>query len=245
MKNIIQLFICLLWVNCVFADVHWDYAGQAGPEHWGELDEKFVTCKLGHEQSPIDISTNKIEPNKLEPIQTSYQLSDGEIVNTGHAIQINLSDAGHVTLLSGDYKFVQFHLHTPSEEKIDGKNFPLVMHLVHKNSEGRLAVIAVLAKSGKANSAVQEVLSKLPSKGKHLPLGAGFDLNAILPSSLGAYVFDGSLTTPPCSEHVQWYVLKHPIELSKAQIRVIRKRFKMNARPTQPLNGRKIFETNE
>lgn len=238
------IFFVFMFSNLAVAE-NWSYVGHAGPEHWGQLDKRFAICNLGKEQSPIDISTKNIEKKKIDPIKTLYQASVGELVNTGHTIQLNLTDAGHITLPSGEYKFMQFHLHTPSEEKIDKKRFPIVFHLVHQNSAGNLAVIAVLARQGKENPALQEIFAHLPTEAGKMPLKRKFDLNAILPSSLSAYSFEGSLTTPPCSEGVEWYVLKKPIELSKAQIHAFRKIFKMNARPIQSTNGRKVFETRE
>lgn len=246
MRKIEYLYIFFI---CIFSNLavagDWEYVGHAGPEHWGQLDKKFAICNLGKEQSPIDISTKKIEKKKIEPIKTLYQASPGELVNNGHTVQINLTDAGYIALPSGEYKFMQFHLHTPSEEKIDGKRFPLVFHLVHQNSAGNLAVIAVLAKRGKENTALQEIFTHFPATVGKIPLQSKFDLNTILPSSLSAYSFEGSLTTPPCSEGVKWYVLKKPIELSKAQISAFRRIFKMNARPIQSANGRKVFETRD
>lgn len=224
--------------------VHWSYAGEADPSHWSEISEEFSTCKIGKEQSPIDISSKSAEKAALAPIQTAYKASAGELINNGHTIQIGLADAGSATVPSGEYKLLQFHFHTPSEEKIDGKNFPLVAHLVHKNAAGNLAVIAVLFKEGKENSALKDIFSKLPADEDKSSLAVPFDVTSLLPTSLGYYTFKGSLTTPPCSEGVAWHVLKEPVEISSAQIDAFKKVFKMNARPVQPLNGRKVLEVN-
>lgn len=222
---------------------HWEYDGKNGPAHWGELEKEFGACKLGKEQSPIDISTKSIEKAKLPEIKAAYKASAGELVNNGHTIQINLADGGSATVPSGAYKLLQFHFHTPSEEKIDAKNFPLVAHLVHKNEAGNLAVIAVLFKEGKENDALKGIFNALPAKEGKEPLKASFDATKLLPTSMGYYTFKGSLTTPPCSEGVAWQVLKTPVEMSKAQIDAFKKVFKMNARPVQPLNGRKVQES--
>lgn len=238
------IFLIFVFSNIVAAG-DWGYGGQAGAKHWGRLDKRFAACGQGKVQSPIDISTKNIDKKKIDPIKVMYQPAAGELVNTGHTLQVNLTDAGYLALPSGQYQFMQFHLHTPSEEKIDGKGFPLVFHLVHQDSAGHLAVIAVLAKQGKQNPVLQEIFTHLPTEVGAVALKNKFDLNTLLPSSLSAYSFDGSLTTPPCSEGVKWYVLKKPIELSKAQIHAFRKLFKMNARPIQPINGRKIFETSD
>lgn len=221
---------------------HWEYGGKGGPAHWGSMDKEFATCKLGKEQSPIDISTKGTEKANLPAIKTAYKSSAGELVHNGHTIQVNLADGGAATVPSGDYKLLQFHFHTPSEEKIDGKNFPLVAHLVHKNEAGKLAVIGVLFKQGKENEALKGIFAALPAKEGKEPLKANFDASSLLPAAMGYYAFTGSLTTPPCSEGVAWQVLKTPVEMSKAQIRAFQKVFKMNARPVQPLNGRKVQE---
>ena len=221
---------------------HWEYGGKNGPGHWGSMDKEFETCKLGKEQSPIDISSKGAEKANLPAIKTAYKSSAGELVNNGHTIQVNLADGGAAAVPSGEYKLLQFHFHTPSEEKIDGKNFPLVAHLVHKNEAGKLAVIGVLFKEGKENAALKDIFAALPAKEGKEPLKANFDASTLLPANMGYYAFTGSLTTPPCSEGVAWQVLKTPVEMSKAQIKAFQKVFKMNARPVQPLNGRKVQE---
>ena len=223
---------------------HWTYEGKEGPAHWSSLEKDFESCKLGKEQSPIDISTKSVEKANLPAIQTAYKASAGELLNNGHTIQINLADGGAATVPSGNYKLLQFHFHTPSEEKIDGKNFPLVAHLVHRNDAGNLAVIGVLFKQGKENQALKEIFATLPAKEGKEPLKNNFDAASMLPSAMGYYAFKGSLTTPPCSEGVAWQVLKTPVEISKAQIQAFQKIFKMNARPVQPLNERKVQESN-
>lgn len=223
---------------------HWAYEGHGGAEHWADLDKGFAECKLGKEQSPIDISTKGVEKANLAPIKPAYKASAGELVNNGHTIQVNLADAGSIIVPTGEYKVLQFHFHTPSEEKIDGKNFPLVAHLVHKNAAGQLAVVAVLFKEGKENAALKDIFNALPAHEGKEALKANFDVSKVLPATLGYYTFKGSLTTPPCSEGVAWHVLKTPVEMSAAQINAFKKVFKMNARPVQPLNGRKIQEAN-
>lgn len=219
---------------------HWGYTGHAGAAHWAELDEGYKTCKLGKLQSPIDIATAKAEAAPLEPIGFAYAAGAAELVNNGHTIQVNLPAGGAATIAGVEYQLVQFHFHTPSEEKIDGKAYPLVAHLVHKNAEGKLAVVAVLFKLGKENAALKPVFGGLPAK-----QGASRALEAInaadlLPAERGYYAFMGSLTTPPCSEEVRWQVLKTPVELSAAQLGAFKRLYRMNARPVQPLNGRVV-----
>ena len=221
------------------ASPHWGYAGKTGPSHWSELESDFSSCKLGKTQSPIDIHGAKT--TAMAPLDFHYAASAGEIVNNGHTVQVNLNDAGSVKLASGDYKLLQFHFHTPSEESINGKHYPLVAHLVHKNEQGELAVVAVLFKKGKENAALKQVFAGLPpTAGEKHPLDANIDLTSVLPAKHSYYAYMGSLTTPPCSEGVHWQVLKQPVEISGQQLAAFRKLYAMNARPIQPLNGRAV-----
>lgn len=220
------------------APAHWDYAGASGPSHWGELQD-FASCKAGKAQSPIDIRAAKAA--KLAPLDFHYAASPAEIVNNGHTVQVNLEHAGSVKLLGSDYKLLQFHFHTPSEEKINGKRYPLVAHLVHKNDAGELAVVAVLFKQGKENPALKQAFTELPAvAGEHYPLSMPVDIAAALPAHHAYYAYTGSLTTPPCSEGVHWQVMREPVEISRQQLAAFRKLYTMNARPVQPLNGRAV-----
>jgi carbonic anhydrase len=155
---------------------------------------------------------------------------------------VNLSNGGSAELSNRDYKLVQFHFHTPSEEKIDGKNYPMVAHLVHRDDAGNLAVIAVLFKRGRENAALKSIFQRLPAKEGEVPLSERIDATKLLPPNRAYYAFRGSLTTPPCSEGVSWYVLKQAVEMSAGQIGAFKKVFKMNARPVQPLNAREVVE---
>lgn len=222
---------------------HWEYAGKAGPSHWGELEHGFSSCKLGKAQSPIDIRAAHVASRveKLPPIGFHYEASGAEIVNNGHTVQVNPDHGGAITLPSGDYQLVQLHFHTPSEEMIQGRRYPLVAHLVHRNAAGELAVVAVLFKEGKENAALKEVFAGLPAvAGDKHPLANSIDIAALLPAHHGYFAYMGSLTTPPCSEGVHWQVLKEPVELSRVQLSAFRKLYAMNARPVQPLNGRAV-----
>jgi carbonic anhydrase len=217
---------------------HWAYTGEHGVKAWGDMPGDG-TCKLGHEQSPIDIRDAK--KGKLAPLDLGYKKGSADIVNNGHTIQVTPADGGGLNIDGVPYKLVQFHFHTPSEEKIHGKAYSMVMHLVHQNADGKLAVIAVLLTEGKANAALAPVFDNMPAKeGDKKSLPAALDVTDFLPADKGYYTFNGSLTTPPCSEGVRWFVLKHPVEISKAQHATFQKLYKMNARPVQPLNGRVV-----
>jgi carbonic anhydrase len=232
----------LLSLSPAFAETpaHWTYEGKTGATHWAQLDENFSTCGIGKAQSPINIETKKVKKGEARPIAFAYTPAAAEVVNTGHTIQVNTPSSGSASIGGTEYKLLQFHLHTPSEEKVNGKAYPMVAHLVHKNADGKLAVVGVLFKQGKENSALKPVLEELPAKeGEKHALGK-VDVAALLPADKSYYSFIGSLTTPPCSEEVRWQVMKTPVEVSSAQIASFKKLYKMNARPVQPLNGRSV-----
>ena len=219
---------------------HWSYTGKTNAAHWAELDQANSACKISKEQSPINIDTHHVTKGELAPLDFSYVAGAAEVVNNGHTVQINLPAGGLLKAGDATSKLLQFHFHTPSEEEVNGKHFPMVAHFVHKSEDGKLSVVAVLFKEGKENATLAPVLSALPAEGKPNAL-ASFDPAAVLPANHAYYKFTGSLTTPPCSDGVQWQVLKTPVELSKKQIAAFRKLYPMNARPVQPLNGRVVM----
>lgn len=222
---------------------HWAYRGHhGGPAHWAELDPAFEACAQGKAQSPINIqSAVKAD---LPALQFSYGQAEPSIVNNGHTIQVNLPKGQTLTVDSKRYTLVQFHFHTPSEEQIGGKHAAMVAHFVHKDEEGRLGVVGVMLQPGKTNPHFAPVFDHLPRPGETISVeGLQLDLAALLPSNLAYYRFAGSLTTPPCSEGVQWMVLKQPVQLGPEQIKAFRRLYSANARPIQPTNGRLIEES--
>lgn len=243
-KLAVAIFFSLLsGVTYAQGNVKWGYEGNIGPAHWGELSKEFATCKTGQVQAPIDIPSNAASTASA-PIATSYSASAGEIVNNGHTIQVNLPNAGSAKLGAADYKFLQFHLHTPAEEKIDGMGFPFNAHLVHQSADGKLAVIGIFFKEGGENAALKPIFAAMPSAEGKVSLAANFSLNALFPPSLAYYNYSGSLTTPGCNEGVSFFILKTPVEMSSAQLTQFKNIFPMNARPIMPLNGRTITESN-
>ncbi|OWW18306.1 hypothetical protein AYR66_01650 [Noviherbaspirillum denitrificans] len=205
----------------------------AGPDYDGEA---VIVAE-------IDIAAIGAKKAELPALAFSYTPTAAEVVNNGHTIQVNLAEGGTLTLDGVPYKLLQFHFHTPSEERINGKSYPLVAHLVHKSAEGKLAVVGVMIKEGKINTALKEVFDNLSNaEGEKKALNGDLKIADMLPSG-GYYKYTGSLTTPPCSEGVRWQVMKQPIEASKDQIKAFQKLYKMNARPVQPLNGRKLEQS--
>lgn len=221
---------------------HWGYHGAEGAEKWGDLSKDFATCKLGKEQSPIDIKTKDVEKAKLDKIIFNYQPTKLNIINNGHTIQVDYDKGSSISIGKDKYELLQFHFHTPSEEEIDTKEFDLVAHLVHKSADGNLAVVAVLFDRGEENKALKGYWDKLPRESGETRSLPKSQINAadMLPANRAYYTFKGSLTTPPCSENVRWLVLKNPVTVSKDQTVSFRKIYPLNNRPVQPLNGRKI-----
>ena len=233
------------------ADTAWHYEGAEGPEHWGKLSPKFATCGSGRSQSPIDIANPKsgsatatfklqFPPSTLSVAHHEH-LADG--INNGHTIQINYAGADTLTIGNDSYALAQYHFHGPSEHTINGKHSPMEMHLVHKSAAGKLAVVGVLINEGTHNKAFDPVWAKLPKqKGveTHYP-AVTVDVDDLLPSVHTSYRYDGSLTTPPCSEGVNWIIMRTPIQLSAEQIRAFTELIPDNNRPVQPLNGRVVL----
>ena len=212
---------------------HWDY-GQNGPTHWGEFSK---TCAKGHAQSPINIL-----PGKSVELNPQYKLHIAEDVHTkakvidnGHSIKVTPENGGTIEFHGEKFKLLQFHFHGKSEHTVNGKRYDMVAHLVHQNPKTKqLAVIAVFFKEGKNNPMLDNILSGI---GKEIII----DPQDILPEDTQHYYhYIGSLTTPPCSENVQWYLLKQPAEASKAQIEAFRKYYVDNERPVQELYDRTI-----
>ena len=221
---------------------HWSYQGHGGPAEWGELDPAFATCQLGKLQSPIDIRGAKAAD--LPAIKFDYKPSPLRVIDNGHSIQVNYAPGSSIDVGGKRYELVQFHFHKPSEEKIDGKAHAMVAHLVHKGADGKLAVVAVLLDAGGTNPTIDTIWKNLPQeKGKEATVNATIDAATLLPADHGYYTFQGSLTTPPCSEDVRWFVLKTPVKVAGSEITAFGKIYPMNARPSQPLNGRTLEAT--
>ena len=225
-------------------DPHWSYEGEYGPENWAAVKPEFNTCAIGKRQSPVHIQETGTLQGPAEPLQFDYRPSGGTVVNNGHTIQVDLDRGNSLTVRGSAYQLLQFHFHHPSEEKVNHKGFSMVAHLVHKNFEGQLAVVAVLIDPGAANDMIHKVWTHMPlDGGDRVRVPAGLiDVNALLPTDQRYYQFIGSLTTPPCTEGVLWNVLKSPMTVSREQLRLFAQLFPNNARPVQALNGRVVRE---
>jgi carbonic anhydrase len=223
---------------------HWSYEGEYGPDKWAAVKPEFNACAVGKRQSPVHIQETGTLQGPAEPLQFNYRASGGSVVNNGHTIQVDLEPGNTLSVRGSTYQLLQFHFHHPAEEKVNYKGFSMVAHLVHKNDEGQLAVVAVLIDPGAANDLVHKVWTHMPlDSGDRVRLPAGLiDMNTLLPTDQRYYQFMGSLTTPPCTEGVLWNVIKAPVTVSKEQLKLFAQLFPMNARPVQALNGRVVRE---
>lgn len=218
---------------------HWGYSGEAGPTNWGGLATEFKTCAAGKEQSPIDLKGAKSA--ELADIQISYSEAPLSIVNNGHTVQVNFPAGNTMTVGGTKYNLLQYHFHTTSEHTLDGQSFPLEAHLVHKTDDGKLGVIGVFMKEGAENEAIKAVWDNMPKEaGKFDSAEIKINPAQLLPTKLSYYNYAGSLTTPPCSEGVNWMVMTTPVEVSSAQVQAFAAIFPQNNRPVQALNERTL-----
>lgn len=222
---------------------HWSYSGATGADKWGSMDKEFATCGLGQRQSPIDIR-NTVRAD-LPAIQFAYKPVPLSIVDNGHSVKVDTPGAGSITVDGESYDLVQFHFHKPSEEKINGKLYDMVVHLVHQAKDGRLAVVGVMIEAGKEQPLIRTLWTHLPLEQNKPIIRENVKINPaqLIPAKQGYYTFLGSLTTPPCSEGVLWLVLKTPLQISKEQLADFGTLYKNNVRPLQPVNGRLIKES--
>jgi carbonic anhydrase len=226
---------------------HWSYSGNTGPAKWDKLSKEFKTCKSGEEskQSPIDIQDAKARKGDLPGLLFNYKAVPLKIVDNGHTIEVIYPPGSFVTIDGKRYELQQFHFHKPAEEKIDGKGYDMGAHLVHRGPDGKLMVIAVLFDAGKENKTIKTLWDHLPKeKDKETTVeGVKIDAVDLLPDDKGYYTYSGSLTTPPCSEQVTWYVLKTPVQMSADQLARFGRVYANNARPIQPFNDRDVMGT--
>ncbi|MBT4760454.1 MAG: carbonic anhydrase family protein [Bdellovibrionaceae bacterium] len=221
--------------------VHWGYTGAHGPSHWGAIKPEFATCKDGKAQSPVNLTWHK--PEKGGTLKFGYIPTRYSIVDNGHAIQVDFPEGQKAMIHGHEYQLLQVHFHAVSEHTIGGKSYPAEAHFVHKNKEGGLAVVGVMIIEGEKNEFIDQLWGKIPSK-KHQKLmddKTPFNPMALLPSIKTHYHYKGSLTTPPCTEGVMWYVLNTPISMSQMQLAYFNTYYTKTNRPVQPLNNRKAI----
>tara|TARA_R110000850_G_scaffold137469_3_gene258637 strand:+ start:311 stop:1027 length:717 start_codon:yes stop_codon:yes gene_type:complete len=221
----------------------WSYSGDTGPAHWGNLDPTYASCKTGDQQSPIDIS-NTVE-KEGEPLEFHYTTSQLSLVNNGHTIQQNLDPGSYVVANGKKFNALQFHFHHGSEHTVEGEQFAMEMHIVHAADDGELLVVGTLLELGDdPNPFLATFWDKMPAVAHSNLNDASVTLNLadFIPEDVDLYAYKGSLTTPPGTEGVNWYLFEETREISPAQEKVYRNIHPNSFRPTQPLNGRSVAE---
>jgi carbonic anhydrase len=215
---------------------HWSYEGAHGPAHWGDA------CSTGSQQSPIDIG--ETIRAQLPPLRIAWSRKADTIENNGHTIQVNFGEGSSLTVGNEQFALLQFHFHRPSEHRLAGKSYAMEVHFVHRHAAGKLAVVGVLMTAGRANPAFNKVVATMPAKeGPAVPADPGIDPNRLLPARRGYYRYEGSLTTPPCSETVDWFLLTQPMPVAEADIDAFARLYAMNARPVQKLERRFVLRS--
>ncbi|MDG2955523.1 carbonic anhydrase family protein [Bisgaard Taxon 10/6] len=220
---------------------HWGYSGQGNPENWGELSQEFITCKIGKNQSPVNIS--KSIPVQRQDLKISYPALSLKLENNGHTLQAsNIDQSPSIRIDDKTFMLKQFHFHTPSEHTFKEQHFPMEAHFVHQSSQGELAVLAVIFKAGKDNPALAPIVRQSLKSGESVTLQQPSDIQGLLPKKSTHLRLNGSLTTPPCTEGVTWVILETPVEAGPAQIQAIEAMVGHNNRPIQPINSRLIIQ---
>jgi carbonic anhydrase len=224
---------------------HWTYTGNTGPEHWYRLDPAYALAKDGKAQSPINITTTTLEVSgALAKPAFHYSAARYELENNGHTIELVPVEAGNTITLDGaDYVVQQFHFHAPSEHTVNGKFFPLELHIVHKDGRNNLAVVGLLFDFGEESAVLDEMFAKIPKEITHegIELDELIDLSVFFSGNETIYRYDGSLTTPPCSEGVKWNVSSQIMRASTAQLDRFTAVYSGNNRPVQKRNGRTVY----
>jgi len=225
-----------------YAHVHWSYSGLGAPENWSKLPGG-ATCGTGQRQSPIDIRGGiRVD---LEPIKFDYRPTQFRITDNGHTVQVDVAEGNHIIVMGRTWQLVQFHFHRPAEERVNGKTYEMVAHLVHRDYANNLAVIAVLMERGMEHPVIQTLWNHMPlDTGMSVePPNVAIDLAQLLPERRDYFTYMGSLTTPPCTENVLWMVFKEPIPVAPEQIGIFARLYPHNARPVQPAHDRLIKES--
>ncbi len=225
---------------------HWTYEGEeTGPEHWGDLKPEFQSCSVGTQQSPINLA--EAIPSKVAKLNIAWKEMPLHLVNNGHTIQINTAPGSFAWEEGGEkFQMVNFHFHHPSEHAIDGKRHEMEVHFVHLNESKTAATVAgVFIVSGPENESLKTIWAHLPreTNATAKPENVTINPGKLLPSSLDRYRYEGSLTTPPCTEFVHWNIFRETISASDEQIQTFATLFPNNARPLVPANRRFLLDS--
>lgn len=217
---------------------HWTYDGKEGPKHWGDLSGDFAACSLGHRQSPVDLT--EADRADMGEVELNWNASAPVVSNNGHTIQAGAAPGNTTTFAGQTYTLAQAHFHHPSEHTIAGWRAPLEAHFVNRGADGKLLVLGVMITEGDANPEIAKLWQAAPSTEGEAQANGTVDLASLVPAGSKFYRYEGSLTTPPCSEIVDWIVFADPITASREQIDTFAKLYPDNSRPLQQLHERTV-----
>ena len=226
--------------------VHWGYVGEEGPQHWGDLSAENIQCKVGKNQSPIDLrDTQALGTTGMDELEIYYQEVPLKVINNGHTLQVNYPLGSYIKLGERRYELMHLQFHTPSEHMKEGFQYPMEMQVVHKDGDGNHVVIAVIFQEGEENEVLQDLLNNLPKEINKQEIRRYVSINPamFIPGDTRFYKYSGSLTTPPCTEGVYWMVFKRPVEASAEQIELMNQVMGNNARPVQERNSRSVLKS--
>lgn len=252
-RFIAPLFFAIIFNSCIddvplkndrCDVVEWTYSGADGPDDWAFLCTGFSSC-AGRSQSPVNISQSVVG-NSLSSLNQNYESTPTRIINKGHTLEFEYESGSTLRWDGRDYKLLQFHFHTSSEHQLGSVSYPMEVHLVHRHAEsGSLAVIGVMVEAGASNALLESMMPHFPEvEGEEYISSQDFSVTDLMPNDKAYYTYSGSLTTPPCSEGVNWIVMKNQISATTSQIDRIRSIIHQSNRPIQPLNGRVVLEYN-
>jgi carbonic anhydrase len=217
------------------------YSGASGPAHWGGISEHWAACSAGRNQSPVNLT--RLAEAELAPLELSYPTFAADVINNGHAVQVNYRPGSTLRIDGRAFTLLQFHFHSPSEHHLDGRDFPLEAHLVHQDEHGNLAVVAVLFEEAAPNDLINLVWASMPGGlGQRRMLGNAITAMGLLPANRHYLRYSGSLTTPPCTEGVLWVVMRERMTVSRDQVQTFERALGFaNNRPVQPVNARALL----
>ncbi len=244
LKTIAAFGTCAVCARAAAAseDSHWSYSGSTGPEFWGTMGHDNLVCSTGTQQSPIDIASTVSAD--IEPLSIMWNKANAQIVNNGHTIQVNMPAGNFMVRRRRVYELLQFHFHAPSEHLVDGESFHMEMHFVHRDVEtGNLAVLGIFLKPGAPNEAFSMLSKAFPRKSGEEGKTGRFSPTTLVPGKLDYWAYEGSLTTPPCSEIVSWLVVREPLQVDYRDINWFTSIYRNNARPVVPANRRIVLSS--
>lgn len=239
---IVVAFLSFAGLAAAQTAADWDYYGKTGPLGWGKLDPAFKTCSDGHQQSPLDIRNTRLNKS-LQPIEFHYLAGTETLENNGRTIVVHVNPGSYIVANGTRYDLVQYEFRHPSEEAVKGRLTDMGVQFLHKSADGKMAILAVRMTENQdaPNAILATLFARLPKKaGETLKINDLVNPGGLLPADRSYWTYMGSLTTPPCTEGVRWFVFQQPVTLSRTQLNNYVSLFRINTRPLQTPHGRQI-----